>query len=218
LLAVGIYVKKENRFQRARKVPSSHILCRPGSIVKGARPDRVGERPARGAATRSGKLNAHNPLEPCTMKKDIFLLPLVALILTALPLVHAQSAAEDEAAIRAAITSQAGAWNQGNIDGFMQAYEDSKDTTFVGQNTHKGYQQVLQRYKDNYSGPAEMGKLSFSDIDVRLLPNGCGKTELALATGRFHLDNTTKSKKEGVFSLVWRKGPHGWKIILDHTS
>lgn len=149
------------------------------------------------------------------------LLSALALILSAASAVHAQSAAQDEASIRAAITSQAGAWNRADIDGFMQAYEDSQETTFVGQSRHKGYQEVLQRYKQNYSTPAQMGKLTFSDLDIRLLPNGCGKTELALATGRYHLDRTEHNgptKDEGVFSLVWRKGPHGWKIILDHTS
>jgi ketosteroid isomerase-like protein len=139
------------------------------------------------------------------------------LVLSAAP-AFAQTAAEDEAAIRSAITSQAGEWNRGNIDGFMQAYENSDETIFVGQARHKGYTDVLNRYKAAYNGPAEMGQLTFSDLDIRLLPNGCGKTELALATGKYHLENTTKPKKDGVFSLVWRKGPQGWKIILDHTS
>lgn len=155
------------------------------------------------------------------MTRRIALLSALALILSAASAVHAQSAAEDEAAIRADIASQAGAWNRADIDGFMQTYEDSQDTTFVGKNRHKGYQEVLQRYKQNYSTPAQMGKLTFSDIDIRLLPNACGKTDLALATGRYHLDRTehnAPTKDDGVFSLVWRKGPHGWKIILDHTS
>ena len=66
-----------------------------------------------------------------------------------------------------------------------------------------------------------MGKLTFRDLDIRLLPNACGKAELALATGRFHLDRTahgSAAKDDGIFSLVLRKGPHGWKIIMDHTS
>ena len=66
-----------------------------------------------------------------------------------------------------------------------------------------------------------MGKLSFTDLDIRLLPSGCGKSEIALVTGKFHLDRTARGeakKDDGIFSLVWRKGPHGWKIILDHTS
>ena len=152
------------------------------------------------------------------MMKHTVLLSAFALFLCAVPGAGAQSATEDKDAIVNAINAQAGDWNKGNIDGFMHAYEDSADTIFVGENTHKGYQEVLHRYKQTYGTRSEMGLLSFSDIDVRVLPNACGKSELALATGRYHLTDSTRAKKEGLFSLVWRRGPHGWKIILDHTS
>jgi ketosteroid isomerase-like protein len=152
--------------------------------------------------------------------RHALLLPFLALILFS-PSLRAQSAAEDEAAIRSAIQQQVEAWNRADIPAFMQAYEDSDETTFIGLNLRKGYQPILKRYEENYTSREQMGTLSFKDIDIRLLPNGCGKTELALATGRFHLERTTHgpaAKDDGIFSLVWRKGPHGWKIILDHTS
>lgn len=131
------------------------------------------------------------------------------------------AAATDEAQIRAAIKSQTDAWNRADIPAFMQAYEDSPETTFIGLTLRKGYQPILQRYQQNYTTREQMGTLTFSDIDIRLLPSGCGKTELALVTGKFHLDRTAHGeakKDDGIFSLVWRKGSHGWKIILDHTS
>jgi ketosteroid isomerase-like protein len=127
----------------------------------------------------------------------------------------------DETEIRAAITAQTEAWNHADIPTFMQAYEDSPDTTFIGATIGKGYQPIRERYLRNYTTPEQMGKLSFTDLDIRVLPSGCGKSEIALVTGKFHLDRTAKGeakKDDGIFSLVWRKGPHGWKIILDHTS
>ena len=127
----------------------------------------------------------------------------------------------DETAIRAALLAQADAWNRADVDTFMQTYENSSETTFIGMNLRKGYQPILERYKAAYSTPEQMGKLSFTDLDVRLLPDACGKSELALVTGRFHLERAAKGeakKDDGIFSLVWRKGPKGWKIILDHTS
>ena len=130
-------------------------------------------------------------------------------------------AAPDEAAIRAAMTAQANAWNHADVDTFMQSYEDSPDTTFIGATLRKGYRPILERYKQNYTTPEQMGKLTFTDLDIRLLPAACGKSELALVTGKFHLERTAKGeakKDDGIFSLVWRKGPAGWKIILDHTS
>jgi ketosteroid isomerase-like protein len=127
----------------------------------------------------------------------------------------------DETAIRAAIQAQADAWNHADIPAFMQAYEDSPDTTFIGLTLRKGFQPILQRYRENYTTREQMGVLTFNDLDVRLLPSGCGKTEIALVTGKFHLERAAKGdakKDDGIFSLVWRKGPQGWKIILDHTS
>ena len=123
--------------------------------------------------------------------------------------------------IHAAINAQAEAWNRADVDTFMQSYEDSPDTTFIGASLRKGFKPILERYKENYTTPEQMGKLTFTDIDIRLLPGACGKAELALVTGRFHLERTAKGeakKDDGIFSLVWRKGPQGWKIILDHTS
>ena len=126
-----------------------------------------------------------------------------------------------EAAIRAAIAAQVEAWNRADIPGFMQAYENSPDTTFIGATLRKGYAPILDRYTKAYSTKEQMGTLTFSNLDVRLLPTSSGAVEYAIVTGAFHLDRTAHGdakKDDGIFSLVWRKGPQGWKIILDHTS
>lgn len=131
----------------------------------------------------------------------------------------AQSA--DEAAIRTAMAAQTAAWNRADIPAFMQAYENSPETTFIGSTIRKGYDPILQRYRAAYANAAQMGTLSFSNIEVRLLPASCGAAELAVVTGNFHLERTQKgtaTKDDGIFSLVWRKGAQGWKIVLDHTS
>jgi uncharacterized protein (TIGR02246 family) len=133
----------------------------------------------------------------------------------------AQANGGDEAAIRAAMTAQVAAWNRGDVAAFMQTYENSPDTTFVGSSVHKGYEPILKHYEANYTNAAQMGTLTFSNIQVRLLPGSCGAVEYAVITGNFHLDRTQKgaaTKDDGVFSLVWHKGPDGWKIVLDHTS
>lgn len=150
-------------------------------------------------------------------------LPFLALLLVVASALAAQAAAatSDETEIKAAIKAQSDAWNRADIPAFMQAYEDSPDTTFIGMTLRKGFQPIRERYMLNYTTPEQMGKLTFNDLDIRLLPSGCGKSEIALVTGKFHLERTAKGeakKDDGIFSLVWRKGPHGWKIILDHTS
>jgi ketosteroid isomerase-like protein len=152
------------------------------------------------------------------MKRLAFLILLVAW--ACVPM-NAQSAAEDEAAVRAGMKAQADAWNRADIPAFMESYENSADTTFIGLTVRKGFQPILKRYQESYTTREQMGTLTFTDVDLRLLPNGCGRTEIALVTGRFHLERTAHGeakKDDGIFSLVWRKGPQGWKIVLDHTS
>lgn len=128
---------------------------------------------------------------------------------------------DDESSIRAVMAAQAAAWNRADVPAFMQAYEDSPDTTFIGSAVRKGYQPILERYRASYANPAQMGVLTFSNLEVRLLPSSCGAVEYALVTGNFHLERTQKgsaTKDDGIFSLMWRKTPQGWKIILDHSS
>jgi len=133
----------------------------------------------------------------------------------------AQAPAGDEAQIRAALAAQTDAWNRADIPTFMQTYENSPETTFIGATLRKGYGPILERYTKSYTTPEQMGKLTFGNLDVHLLPTSSGVVEYAVVTGTFHLDRAAHGeakKDDGIFSLVWRKGPQGWKIILDHTS
>jgi len=154
----------------------------------------------------------------------LMLLPAASLVFPQGLRLQAPSAAPqgpDEAAIRAVIAAQVAAWNNADIPTFMQAYENSPDTTFIGAHLNKGYAPILERYTKAYSTKEQMGTLSFGNLEVRLLPSSSGTVEYAIVTGTFHLDRSAHGdakKDDGIFSLVWRKGPQGWKIILDHTS
>lgn len=131
------------------------------------------------------------------------------------------AAASDASAIRAVLEQQAAAWNRGDVDTFMQGYKNAPDTTFVGATMRKGYQVVRDDYRKHYASKAEMGRLTFSDIEVRPLPEASGPVRYAVVTGHFHLDREVHGEApadDGVFSLVWEKTADGWKIIVDHTS
>ena len=129
---------------------------------------------------------------------------------------------DDKAEIRTVIDAQVEAWNRGDIPAFMDSYEDSPETTFVGTSSvNKGFATVLARYKQGYANKDQMGTLTFKDLDIRLLPTAAGVTEYAVVTGRFHLERAahgTATKDDGIFSLVWHKSAGGWKIVLDHTA
>jgi uncharacterized protein (TIGR02246 family) len=129
--------------------------------------------------------------------------------------------ADDAIAIRQVMDQQQAAWNQGDVAGFMRGYKDAPDTTFVGTSVRKGYRAILDSYRKHYANKEQMGRLTFSDFDVRLLPSASGEVRYAAVTGRFHLDRTAHgeaAKDDGIFSLLWEKTAEGWKIILDHSS
>ena len=151
-----------------------------------------------------------------------FLLSLILALACAATQAQATDAGNpDRQAIESQLAAQAAAWNRADIPAFMQTYENSPETTFIGATLRKGYGPILERYRQNYTTREQMGTLTFSNLEVRLLPNSCGAVEYAAVTGNFHLDRATRGeakKDDGVFSLLWHKGPQGWKIVLDHTS
>lgn len=145
---------------------------------------------------------------PATLTFMLRMLVLFALASVAL-------AASPEQAIRRVLSDQVQSWNRGNIDAFMQGYDNSPDTVFIGQNIERGYNAVLRRYHERYPGPGKMGKLTFSDLSVNLL-----NADYASVVGAFHLTRPASAggNASGVFSLLFHRTGAGWKIILDHTS
>jgi beta-aspartyl-peptidase (threonine type) len=123
---------------------------------------------------------------------------------------RAQSA---DATLRALLTAQAADWNRGDIDAFMRGYWNSPEITFAGTaGVSRGWQTVLEHYHKNYPDRATMGHLDFSEIEITPLGN-----DAALILGRWHL-NRDAGPVGGIFTLIARRFPEGWRIIHDHTS
>jgi len=145
------------------------------------------------------------------MKRIIFLLllPVVTMAAKSLP----APAAQPEREIRAVLDAQVEAWNRGDLDDFMLGYWKSEKTEFVGANgVQRGWQAVLDRYRKGYPDGAAMGKLTFSNLEITQLGPAA-----ALVLGEWRLDRAA-DHPGGVFTLVFRKFPEGWRIIHDHTS
>jgi len=122
-------------------------------------------------------------------------------------------AAEDQVAIRKVLEAQQSAWNEGNVDAFLEGYWHSPDLTFSGSGgIARGWDGVLARYKKNYPDRATMGRLDFSDLEFRFLAK-----DAALVLGHWHLSRA-QGDLGGVFSLVRQRFPEGWRLIHDHTS
>ena len=139
----------------------------------------------------------------------------LALFLMTLTCAIARAAAPEETAIRGVLNAQVDAWNRGDVVAFMQGYNNSPQTTFVGKTVAHGYSNILERYRKNYAGKEKMGQLAFDDLEVHPLD-----AHFAFVTGRFRLARSASAggDAQGIFSLVFEKTAAGWKIILDHTS
>ena len=123
------------------------------------------------------------------------------------------SSATPQDQIRALLKSQQDAWNRGDLDAFMQGYWKSDRTEFVGAGgIERGWQAVLDRYRKGYPDRAAMGKLTFSNLEITMLGR-----QAALVLGEWRLDRAS-DQPHGVFTLIFRKFPEGWRIIHDHTS
>lgn len=120
---------------------------------------------------------------------------------------------DEAAAITQTLTMQSAAWNQGDIDAFMQDYWQTDDLRFASGGTVKyGWQTARDRYKARYPDKAAMGTLAFTDLDVELL-----SASDALVFGRWTLTRQADAPT-GLFTLHMRKQNGHWKIVSDHTS
>src|SRR5437899_12387670 len=87
------------------------------------------------------------------------------------------------AAILAVLDAQRDAWNRGDIEGYMDGYDRSPQTEFVGgDEITRGWQTVLDRYKKKYSSREKMGMLTFSELEITMLSKYA-----ALVLGRWPL-------------------------------
>ena len=123
--------------------------------------------------------------------------------------------ASPESAIPALLHAQVEAWDRGDLNGFMEGYWKSPDLIFASgtEETH-GWEPVLRRYQARYqNGGHEMGQLSFN------LANGVHvmSSDFAYVDGEYHLKMSAGKESRGVFTLIFRKFPEGWRIIHDRT-
>jgi ketosteroid isomerase-like protein len=131
---------------------------------------------------------------------------------------HAQAASSDsntKAAVEQVLRTQQEAWNRHDLDAFMAGYWNSPELTFFsGAKAQHGWQATINRYRATYTSAGhEMGKLEFSGLRIEALG-----ADAAFVRGSWLLTMSDGKTPHGLFTLVFRKFPDGWKIIHDHTS
>lgn len=118
-------------------------------------------------------------------------------------------------AVQAVILAQQKAWNLGDIRGFMDGYWENDSLTFVSVRGPKyGWHRLLESYRKSYPDNKAMGQLTFSELKINVL-----NREYAHVVGAWQVRTQEEAKvSKGWFTLLFRKFPLGWRIILDHTS
>ena len=120
-----------------------------------------------------------------------------------------------KAAIQKVMESQVEAWNRHYLEGFMAGYWNSPSLTFFsGATETQGWKATLERYRKKYqAADSEMGKLAMTDLQVEMLG-----PQSAFVRGRWQLTLSNGKQPHGLFTVVFRELPEGWKIIHDHSS
>lgn len=140
------------------------------------------------------------------MKKVLFLLFALPLFCIA----QTTEEQEDKAAIAEVLSVQQSAWNNYDIERFMETYWKSDELTFYGSSgVVKGWQNTLDRYKKSYPSKDHFGHLEFVTNDISKINDGA-----YTVMGEYHLTRPV-GNLHGIFMLVLKKVDGDWKIIAD---
>lgn len=144
--------------------------------------------------------------------KNIFLL-LMCCCFSFVAFAQQKSASPDKTAIQKLLGNQKKAWNEGNLEGYMDGYWKNDSLTFIGKRgVTKGWKETLENYKKSYPDKTAMGKLEFQLLSIKVL----GK-DIAYVIGKWELKRTA-GDLSGHFTLLLRKINNKWVIVSDHSS
>lgn len=120
---------------------------------------------------------------------------------------------KDAKAILQLLSKQEKAWNEGNINQFMDGYWENDSLVFVGKNgLTYGYNNTLSNYKKNYPDKTYMGQLKFTILSMQPL----GKQFYSII-GKWELFRTV-GNLSGHYTILLKKINGQWKIVSDHSS
>lgn len=140
------------------------------------------------------------------MKKVLFLLFALPLFCVA----QTTDEQEDKAAIQQVLSIQESAWNNYDIEKFMETYWKSDELTFYGSTgVVKGWQSTMDRYKKSYPSKDHFGHLEFVLNDISKI-----NEDAYTVMGEYHLTRPV-GNLHGIFMLVLKRIDGEWKIIAD---
>jgi ketosteroid isomerase-like protein len=126
---------------------------------------------------------------------------------------HLRAQMPDDVLIKNTLAEQTTAWNNGDLDKFMDGYWRSDSLMFVGKSGPTyGWENTLKNYRKGYPDIAAMGKLNFNLISVKRL-----SPLYYSVVGKWHLKRSM-GDVGGAFTLLFKKIKKKWVIVQDHSS
>ena len=117
---------------------------------------------------------------------------------------------KDIAAIKEVLATQQKAWNNYDLEGFMQGYWKSEELKFYGSNgVTYGWKNTLERYKKGYPSSEHTGELNFVLNEISKIDK-----ESYYVMGEYHLKRSV-GDANGIFMIIFKKIKGEWKIIAD---
>ena len=105
------------------------------------------------------------------------------------------------------------AWNRHDLDGYLDAFwrSDALVVVVEGEAVH-GWDLLSKALHGGYPNPSEMGELTLDRVQVQMLAPDFAEV--------LDWDTITFAKKKefGTATIVMRKLPEGWRVVLMHTS
>ena len=135
---------------------------------------------------------------------------LLCILCLALACTSTSNEQNDKAEILALIKAQQAAWNNYDLDGFMETYWNSDSLQFFGASgLTYGYEHTLANYHKRYPSREHTGELSFSIKAMTQI-----ESESYFVMGEYHLVRSV-GNADGVFTIIFRKIDGTWKIVAD---
>jgi uncharacterized protein (TIGR02246 family) len=105
------------------------------------------------------------------------------------------------------------AWNRHDLDGYLDAFwrSDALIVVVEGEAVH-GWNLLSKALHGGYPNPSEMGSLTLDRVQVQMLAPDLAEV--------LDWDTVTfpKKKEFGTSTIVMKKLPEGWRVVLMHTS
>ena len=122
-------------------------------------------------------------------------------------------AADPEKEIYDEVNRAVDAWNHHNLDGYLDSFWRSDSLVVVVEGeTVRGWDLLSKALHLGYPNPSEMGSLTLDRVQVQMLSSDIGMA-VTWDTVSF-----PKKKEFGTSTIVMKKLPEGWRVVVMHTS